>query len=231
MVDDDFGIPQYSSWSTVIPSYNVKGISDISNGLASINPEIFKGKNFWLPIEMLFSKFSTKSSFTDITEEELYEFTSEFGEFEVYDNNIVFNKDNCYDLESIYLDNSTNIGRINFQYANSPVNSFYLMDEGSYVKIIITPFTQNYYTIRETEWSDFVNYLEAKMSILDNRDIKISEILNEIPDPNINMIRQLKFIVNHIGSYDTFLDNVYKFYIKNGFITDKQASVLRTIMW
>jgi hypothetical protein len=227
MIDDDFGVQQYSSSTT----YKIRGVSDISNGLASIDPVIFKGKNFWLPIEMLFSKFSEKLSFQGITEEELYDFASEFGKFEVYDNKIIFNKDNFYDLESIYLDNDTNIGRINFQYSNSPVKSFYLMDEGTYVKIIISPFTKNYYTIRETEWNDFVNYLEAKMSVSDNRDIKISEILNETPDPNINMIRQLKFIVNHIGSYDRFLDNVYKFYTKYGYITDKQASVTRTIMW
>lgn len=231
MIDDDFGIPQYSSWSTVSPPYNIKGISDISNGNASINPDIFKGKNFWLPIEMLFSKFSTKSCFNDITDEELYDFASEFGEFEVYDNNIVFNKDNCYDLESIYLDNSTNIGRIGFQYKNSPINSFYLMDEGNYVKIIISPFTKNYYTIRETEWNDFVNYLEISLSIAENRDIKLNEILGD-PDPNINIIRQLKFIVGYKkGNYDKFLDNVYRFYNKSGFITEKQARVLRTIMW
>ena len=232
MVDDDFGVPQYSTWGpSNTSSYNIKGISDISNGNASIDPVIFKGKNFWLPIEMLFSKFCSKVSFSDITNEELSEFASEFGQFEVYDNNIVFNKDNFYDLESIYLDNSTNIGRISFQYKNSPINSFYLMDEGSYVKIIITPFTKNYYTIRETEWNDFVNYLEISLSIAESRDIKINEILGDKPDPNINIIRQLKFIVNHIGSYDTFLDSVYKFYKKNGFITDKQANVLRTIMW
>lgn len=227
MVDDDFGVQQYSSSTT----YKIRGVSDISNGLASIDPVIFKGKNFWLPIEMFFSKFSEKLSFQGITEEELYDFASEFGKFEVYDNKVIFNRDNFYDLESIYLDNDTNIGRVNFQYSNSPVKSFYLMDEGTYVKIIISPFTKNYYTIRETEWNDFVNYLEIKMSVSDNRDIKISEILNDTPDPNINMIRQLKFIVSHIGSYDRFLDNVYKFYTKYGYITDKQANVTRTIMW
>jgi hypothetical protein len=62
-------------------------------------------------------------------------------------NRVIFNTDNSNDLESINLDNSDSMGRINFKYKNSPLTSIYLMDLGKSIKVSIEPYTKTYTTI------------------------------------------------------------------------------------
>jgi len=226
MCDHDFGV-RNNSWGTSSNIVLPKGISSISGGFCEINSDIFRGRNFWIPVSKFLSKYE---SINDIDYYQLGDFLSQFGKFEMENDTFIFNPDNDYDLEYIHLDNKDEFGRISFSYINCPLQDFYLIDEGSYIKILPSIFSKNYYTMMEEEWIRFLEALELDLSEL--RDIKLNQILgDDKPFIYQNIMRQLRFIVDYGKKGDKFLDSINSFYIKNGFVTDKQVSVVKSIIW
>ena len=206
-------------------------INWVSGGDATVDPRIFDGKSFFKPIEAILKQ--NKRIF-ELDQKSFEDIMSQFGEFELHSNdrNLQFSGDNQYDLHYAYLDNSQKgIGRLLIHYRNCPVTSFYLLDDGKMVKIILSPFTKNYFTITESEWIKFIDYLENELGISEIRDIKINEILGD-KNSHINVVRQLGFIVNNDSRQSNrFLSSVYYQYKEKGFITDRQASAVAKTIW
>lgn len=224
MCDNDFGVRNtWGKSNLILP----KGISSISGGLCEINPDLFTGRHFWIPVNKFLSKYEC---IKDINFYELGNFLSEFGKFEIENDTFIFNPDNDYDLEYIRLDNKGEFGRISFSYINCPLQDFYLIDEGSYIKILPSIFSKNYYTMMEDEWERFLDSLEVDLSEL--REIKLKQILgDDKPFIYQNIVRQLRFSIVYGRKSDKFLNSVNSFYIKNRFITDKQANIVKSLIW
>lgn len=227
-VDDDFGVDQGWSNRTV---KTVNGIIKWSGNDAVVDPKIFDGKPFFKPVEAI---LKNNVRITDLTQESFVELMKPFGEFVIgsNDRNLVFKGDNSYDLMYAYVDNSQKrVGRLCFNFRNCPVSSFYLIDNGGTIKIILSPFSKNYYTITESEWYSFFNYLERELGLAELREIKLNDILGD-KNSHINIIRQLSFIVDKDSRQSNrFLCSVYDHYRRNGFITDRQAIAVAKTIW
>ncbi len=221
-VDDDFGVDPlssfYSSTNTIVlgGNCNVEGIKSLSNNSAEVDPTILSCKNFWKPVES-FLKYGKKIN--EIKDEEFVSLFSKFGEHEVDRYTLVFDKDNDYDLSLIRHD----IDRISFTYVNCPVYSLYLIQLEDVVKIILGPYTKDYFVMEESQWIRFINHLKGDRQ--DNRELKLNEILDERPSTYTNIIRQLKFL-DKTGKTDSFQSSVLDFYDKRGYITEKQAKAI-----
>jgi len=222
-IDDDFGVKNpssyYSSTSTVVlgSKCNVEGIKNLLGNNAEVDPAILSCKNFWKPVEK-FLKYGKKIN--EITNKELFSLFSDFGEHEIERDSMIFDTDNDYDLAQIHH----NIDRISFNYKNCPVYSFYLIQLDDVVKIILGPYTKDYFVMEESQWIRFVNHLKG--GIKENRELKLNELLGESPEVYTNIIRQLKFL-EKTGKTDSFQSSVLDFYDKRGYITEKQAKVIK----
>jgi len=146
-----------------------------------------------------------------------------------------FDDDNAYDLKwARFIDNDSRgkqFNTIDIWYQNNPINYFFLKNEGSYTSIDIGTFSKSYFVYSESDWWTFMDCLQKGLSIQEIRDIKISQILNETPSVYVNLIRQLHFKTKYKSPSNRFLDSVYGFYEKNGFITEKQAKAVMREIW
>jgi hypothetical protein len=242
--DEEFGVPQSSGigpfGNTSTQPVAPEGISHLRvGGNSSVNPMIFQNKDFFKPVLKL---LNYNKRFKDITKEEFKELFTQFGTITGQDTHgtwdlcLDFHPDNECDLSTIYFSKekgkSKTIDRVCFQYKNSPVNSFYCMDDGKHVTIELSPYSKSYWTITDTEWWYFVEYLKKDMSLVEKRDMKLRELLDDNTPNYANIIRQLGFIVeNDRGKSNSFFDSVYSYYEKNGFITKRQADKISESIW
>lgn len=224
-IDDDFGTDRSQYTGALIP---VKGILNVSGDYAIVDPKVFNGKDFFLPILTLLNH---NKRFKDISRNELFELMSKFGKFQITSFNRKtqeFNPDNVYDL--IMVDKLDDI-RIDFTFNHCPLRNALLIDNGSFIEIFLSPYTKNYFTLTESEWCAFVNYLESKLDLSEIRDSKIEEILGDVK-PYKNLLRQLGFLVSEERhNSNQFFDSVWRFYRDRGYISDKQANALMKSMW
>ncbi len=224
-IDDDFGTDRSPYTGALIP---VNGIISIHGDYAIVDPSIFVGKDFFLPILTLLNH---NKKFKDIDRAELFDLMSKFGKSQIESLNREiqeFNLDNPYDLSSV--DKIDDI-RIDFTFKHCPLNGALLIDNGSFIEVFLSPYTKNYFTMSESEWCSFVNYLEHKLNISEIRDSKIEEILGDIK-PYKNLLRQLGFLVSEQRyNSNNFFDSVWRFYRDRGYISDKQANALIKSMW
>lgn len=239
-IDDDFGVVQ-NNWGRNTPvgilNYNTTTFHSQHHGMMSsmeaiVDVNILKDKNFFKPLDAILSQ---DIPLNDMSQDDFEKIMSKFGEFEKRsDRNLVFNFDNYYDLELAYIDKSTNGStRVCLRYINSPVNSFYLIDDGGgIVRIVLDPFTKDYYVMTDYQWSEFVDYIKKDMDLSEQRDIKLSQLLGDKPCSNFNVVRQLKFIVSKDRrKSNRFLDSVYSYYERNGFITERQSKCVAKSIW
>jgi hypothetical protein len=245
-IDDDFGINRSNYWSNTpslrytpdgILRYNTTSFHSQHHGMMSsveavVDVNLLKNKNFFKPLEAILSQ---DIKLNDITQKDFEKIMSKFGEFEKRsDRSIVFNFDNFYDLELAYIDKKKNGStRLCLRYINSPVSSFYIINDGSSVlRVMMGVFTKDYYVMTEYQWLEFVNYIKKNMDLSEQRDLKIGQILDEKTSENLNILRQLKFIVSKDRrKSNRFLDSVYDYYEKNGFITEKQSKCVGKYIW
>lgn len=220
-VDDDFGVDINNSYTNTIvlgSQRKVEGIKSLSGNAAEVEPSILTYKNFWKPVEK-FLKYGKRIN--EISDKEFISLFSEFGDYEVRDkDDLRFDTDNDYDLVQIHH----NIDRISFNYKNCPVYSLYLIQLDDVVKIILGPYTKDYFVITEWQWMQFIKHL--KSDIQENREMKLNEVLGEKTDVYTNIIRQLKFL-DKTGKTDSFQSSVLDFYDKRGYITEKQAKAIK----
>lgn len=243
-VDDDFGSSSNSYASSLHQQYGINPIPQIPNGIRSISgseaivdESVLRGINSWTVVSSLMSRnFSLAHS----TQEEFQEHMSRFGKFKVEENSrdeysLSFDDDNAYDLKwARFIDNDSRGKQFNTMdiwYQNNPISYFFLKNEGNYTSIDISTFSKNYFVYSESDWWNFMDCLQKGLSIQEIRDIKISQILNETPSVYANVIRQLHFKTKYKSPSNRFLDSVYHFYEKNGFITEKQAKAVMREIW
>jgi hypothetical protein len=223
-IDDEFGTDRSPYSGALIP---VKGIQSIAGYSAIVDPSIFNGKDFFMPV---LAVLNHNKRFKDITKDELYELMSKFGNFQftLRGQSQEFNLDNPCDIWCVSkLDDI----RIDISYKYSPISSVLMIDNGGCIEIHISPYTKNYFTMSESEWCTFVNYLERRFDLSEVRDDKIEEILGDVK-PYKNLLRQLEFIVNNDRYIcNNFFESVLRFYKDKGFISQKQASALMKSMW
>lgn len=237
LIDDDFGFVQ-NYWGTSTSRNTPVGILNYNTTTfhsqyqeAIVDVNILKDKNFFKPLDDILSQ---DIPLNDMSQDDFEKIMSKFGEFEKRsDCNLVFNFDNYYDLELAYIDKSTNgTTRICLRYINSPVTSFYLIDDGGTIRIILDPFTKDYYVMTDYQWGEFVDYIKKDMDLSEQRDIKLSQLLGDKPCSNFNVVRQLKFIVSKDRrKSNRFLDSVYSYYKSNGFITESQSKRVAKSIW
>jgi hypothetical protein len=225
-IDDDFGTDRNQYTGALIP---VKGILNIIGDYAIVDPKIFNDKDFFKPILALLNH---NKRFKDIDSDELFQIMSKFGNCEYVDTNFgksqKFNLDNPFDLSRI--DKIDNI-RIDFNFKHCPLSGSLLIDNGSFIEIHLSPYTKNYWTISETEWWEFTNYLEENLDLSEIRDSKIEEILGDT-NPYKNLLRQLGFLVSEERrSSNYFFDSVWRYYKNKGFISQKQANSVIKSLW
>jgi len=220
-VDDDFGVDINNGYTNTIvlgSQRKIEGIKSFSGNYAEVEPSLLTYKNIWKPVEK-FLKYGKKIN--ELTENEFESLFSEFGKYEMRDrDDMRFDTDNDYDLSQIHH----NIDRISFNYKNCPVYSLYLIQLDNLVKIIIGPYTKDYFVITEWQWLQFVKHLKG--GIKENRELKLNEVLGENSEVYTNIIRQLKFL-DKAGKTDSFQSSVLDFYDKRGYITEKQAKVIK----
>ena len=220
-VDDDFGVDINNSYTNTIvlgSQRKVEGIKSLSGNAAEVEPSLLTYKNFWKPVEK-FLKYGKRIN--ELTKNEFKSLFVEFGTYEMRgEDDMRFDSDNDYDLVQIHH----NIDRISFNYKNCPVYSLYLIQLDDMVKIILGPYTKDYFVITEWQWMQFVKHL--KEDVQENREMKLNEVLGEKKDVYTNIIRQLKFL-DKTGKTDSFQSSVLDFYDKRGYITEKQAKVIK----
>jgi len=220
-VDDDFGVEK-NYWLGTNTMRKVEGMLGYSGNTAEIDPAIIRSKNFWKPVEK-FLKYGKE--ITKISGNEFMALFADMGEITACsEGELRFDSDNDYDLVQIRHD----IDRISFSYANCPVYSLYLIqtEEADAVKIILGPYTKDYFVISEWQWTQFVDHL--KKDVRENREMKLNEILGEEKEYKAytNIIRQLIFL-EKTGKTDSFQSSVLDFYDKRGYITEKQAKIIK----
>ena len=222
-VDEDFGLHNgytngYTNTIVLGSQRKIEGIKSLSGNVAEVESSLLAYKNFWKPVEK-FLKYGKKIN--NLTENEFESLFSEFGEYEMRgEEDIRFDTDNDYDLVGIHH----NIDRISFNYKNCLVYSLYLIQLDDMVKIILGPYTKDYFVISEWQWMQFVKHL--KEDVQENRELKLNELFGEKTDVYTNIIRQLKFL-DKTGKTDSFQSSVLDFYDKRGYITEKQAKVIK----
>lgn len=216
-IDDDFDA-----------SSNIRGISFIKYPNAIVDESIFKDKLFYKPVyQILKYELSdiNKKTLTDISKKLSIDFKIETSHQNCYID-FVFDKDNPYDLEKICLDDSNvNIKRILINYKHCPINNFYLIQKGeNLVNVIVSPFTKNYFTISDSEWCQFINYLDNNYNIQKIREDKLNSILQDKSNQfELNLIRKLKFIEDNEPEYrNKFLNSILEYYFKYGKLSEKQ---------
>ena len=226
-VEDDFGLVD-NYWTSMI--VNPEYILSINGNKAIIDNRLFIGRNFFIPVQRL---LNINKPISNITSDEFVKIFSDINcEIEKSESrtNIRFDSDNHLDIDFAYIENTGIFNRVVFLFKNSPITSFCLLDEDGVIKIIVSPFTKDYYVISESEWFYFVNYLTVKESVSEIRDSKINQILGNSDDKSANLIRQLRFYLSNKSN--SFLSSVLSFYEKNGKITDKQFNaVAKSIGW
>lgn len=218
LVDDEFD------------ASNLRGIFSINGSNAIIDEIIFKGNTFYKPVLEI-----VKNDLSEISKEKILEIGNLLSDnIKVSESNygchydINFEKNNVYDLDKISLDDSNiNCKRLLIQYHHCPINNFYLIEEGlNKVKIIVSPFTKNYFTISDLEWCDFINYLDKNYNIQRIREDKLNFIFkddNDLDLPTSNIIRKLKFIDDNEPEYrNSFLSNILSYYKKYRKLSEKQ---------
>ena len=222
-VDEDFGLHNgytngYTNTIVLGSQRKIEGIKSLSGNVAEVEPSLLAYKNFWKPVEK-FLKYGKRIN--ELTEKDFESLFKDFGNHEINDKNkILFDTDNDYDLVGIYH----NIDRISFNYKNCPVYSLYLIQLDDMVKIILGPYTKDYFVITEWQWMQFVKHL--KEDVRENRELKLNEILGEKTDVYTNIIRQLKFL-DKTGKTNSFQSSILDFYDKRGYITEKQAKIIK----
>lgn len=235
--DEEFGVHSSYGFSSTPNIIVPDGISVLrTGGNSSVNPNIFLNKDFFKPVLKL---LNFNKRFKDITTDEFKNLFSEFGELEEgsesnsWETTLGFQMDNECDLMYIYLSKRKgDISRILFQYKNCPINSFYCMDDGKHITIQLSPYSKTYWTISETEWWYFTEYLKNEKSLIDKRDQKLRELLDDNSPNFSNIIRQLEFIVKcDKKTSNSFIDSVHSYYEKNGFITKRQADAVAKTIW
>lgn len=230
--DNNFGVPQSYGFNTNPQPIAPEGISHlVVGGNSQVDPNIFQNKDFFKPVLKL---LNFNKRFKDINREELINLFLDFGKitgddsYNSWEITLDFDPDNECDLIAIYYQKD----RISFQYRNSPVTSFYCIDDGNKISILLSPYTQTYWTISDTEWWYFMDYLKKEMSIQDKRDQKLRQILDDNSPNFSNIIRQLNFIVEcDRRKSNSFMDSVQSYYKTHGFITQKQADALKKNIW
>lgn len=216
LVDDDFD------------ASNLRGITFINSNTAIVDEVIFKDKMFYKPILEI-----VKYDLLKIKKKVLLEICQKlYSDIKIEERHngcyydIIFGKNNPYDLDKIVLDNSSiNTKRVLVKYKHCPVNSFYIIqkDKNS-VFINVSPFTKNYFTISDSEWWQFVNYLDENYDIQKVREEKLNWILKEETDNISNLIRQIKFIIDNEPEYkNRFISNILSYYNKYGKLSEKQV--------
>ena len=219
LVTDEFG--------DGLPNGIPNGILSISRGgnTAIVDKNIFNNKQFYKPLKFIIDQ---NKSIKDISSSNLYDIVSKLGECNSDgDGRVTFDPDNQYDLDYIWCNDK----RISINYRNCPINSFYLLDEDGYIKVILSQFNKSYYVVDDLEWYDFVKCLNELYDLSTIRDNKINDILGD-KTTYANITRQLSFFVEKKRSKSNkFLDSVYSYYEKNRFITEKQAKKVSDIIW
>lgn len=216
-IDDDFDA-----------SNDIRGISSINHPNAIVDESIFKDKLFYKPVYQIL-KYDlsdiNKKTLTDISKKLSIDFKIEISHNNCYID-FLFDKNNPYDLDKIVFDNSNiNIKKILINYSHCPVNSFYLIQKGkNLVNVIVSPFTKNYFTISDSEWCQFINYLDKNYDIQKVREYKLNSILGDKSNQfELNLIRKLKFIEDNEPEYrNRFLSSVFDYYLKYGKLSQKQ---------
>lgn len=231
LIDDEFGYKtNFFGQSQIVAP---KGITQIKGSKAFVDPQLFQYCNFYKPIQKLIKYEQSLTTLNKVGFQNLFQ---EFGKIKEVDSNSNWNHilelhpDNCYDLKSIYLSKD----KICFQYINCPINDFFVTESNNHWTINLSPFSKSYYTCSDTDWWYFTDYLDKIINPVEIRDFKISEILDETNSTNNfkNVIRQLQFIVkNRRNISNSFLDSVYSYYQKKGFISKKQADCVAKIIW
>lgn len=221
-IDDDFGTDRNQFTGALIP---VLGITSICGDYAIVDPSIFNNKDFFKPILTLLNH---NKRFKDVSNDELFQIMSKFGNYQNFGKSQKFNLDNPFDLSRV--DKIDDI-RIDFSFKHCPLNSVLLIDNGSFIEIHLYPYTKNYWTMSETDWWKFTNYLEENLDLSEVRDNKINEILGDTK-PYKNLLRQLGFIVSEErNNSNYFFDSVWIYYQSKGYISQKQAESLIKSIW
>jgi hypothetical protein len=243
-VDDDFGSNSNSYASSLHQQYNINSIPQMPNGIKSISgseavvdERILKGRNSWTVVSSLMSR---NFSLRDSTQEEFQEHMKRFGTFRIEENSrdeftLHFDYDNAYDLKlARFIDNDSRgkgFNTMDIWYQNNPINYFFLKDVNGYTSIDIGTFSKSYWVYSESDWWTFMDCLQKGLSIQEIRELKINQILNDSPSEYSNLIRQLNFITKYKSPSNRFLDSVYGFYEKNGFISERQAKAVMKEIW
>lgn len=91
---------------------------------------------------------------------------------------------------------------------------------------IVSPFTKNYFTISDSEWWNFINYLDKNYNVQKIREDKLNLIFKDDSDldlPTSNIIRKLKFIDDNEPEYrNNFLSKILSYYKKYGKLSKRQ---------
>ena len=203
---------------------NCDGILQVLGTEAIVDPSIFKNKDFFKPVQKI---IDYNKNFSEISYYDVEEMMSEFGELKSSNGKfLTYYPNNQHDLKLVVLDND----RISIDFYNCPVSNFYLMNIiKNEIKISLTVFSKQHWTTSDYEWLEFMEYIN---NVSQNRELKLNQLLVDAPyaSTNINLIRQLGFVVSK-GKSNSFLDSVYEYYIKNGFITQRQAQSVAKSLW
>lgn len=244
-VNDDFGNNGYTYQSPLHQQYGINPTQKMPNGIKSISgyeaivdEKVLKSINSWNVVSSLLSR---NFNLYCLTQEDFRKYMSLFGTFKVDDSSndnecsLYFEDDNSYDLKYVRFINNDKRGRqyntMDIWYQNNPINYFFLKEEGNVTIIDIGTFSKSYYVYSEDDWENFIDFINRAPSIQEIRDIKISQILNEKPSVYANLLRQVYFRNKYKSPSNSFLESVYTFYEKNGFITDKQAKAVMKEIW
>jgi hypothetical protein len=225
-ISDDFGIPTQNYWSIPASTHVgqtrlVKGIESINGTEAIIDPKVFIGKSFWYPISMMLNMRK------NISEIDISEF-SILGECEKDGNGIIFDPDNSYDIYKIWKNDNDRIG---FLFSACPMHSVFCIQVEDKIKVIISPYSKDYFYMEDYQWLDFLDKMNDCIS--DIREAKINDLLGEHKESFINIIRKTKFLIkNDLINYKSrdFVSSVLSYYEKNGKITEKQTNALKKVV-
>lgn len=233
-IDENFGEVNNSWGPNPTTTRNPFGIKSISGSDATVDENILKSVNSWIPVSSLMSRnFDLRSS----TQEEFRQHMSRFGDFTISDDgeSLDFDCDNAYDLKHVrFLDNDRrgkDYNTIDIWYRNNPITYVFIKVLDGYTVIDIGTFSKSYYVYSETDWFYFTECVSKELSIQEIRDIKIKQIFDEENNLHSNLLRQLKFLNKHGRTSNRFLESVEDFYNRNGYITDKQANAIKREIW
>jgi hypothetical protein len=206
-----------------------EGILGINNGNALVDESIFDKT----PIFTVIEKF-LETPVSDIKIKKFKNILDELGENTKSGNSDIildykFDPDNSYDIKSIVYNRSNPIVAIYFR--NSPVSGVAIFDEDPGVlRITMSPYTKDYYTMETHQWIDFVKILKGHYSINYHRSRVLSTLLDDVSNTEMNLLRHLQFIAEY-GNSDRFYNSIWDYYCMNGEITEKQKNSLISMIW